>query len=439
MNKFTNPDRKLDWLEEADRVRLEQEPLGARAIVWGVAVLVVILLVWAAYGELDEVTRAQARVVPSTQLQIIQAVDGGVVEELLVREGQEVNVGDLLLRIDPTRFVSSLQEKQAEYLSLQAKMARLQALTEDRPLEFPDSVMAEAPDVAEHERRLYESVRESMAVQVSVVEEQLAQRQQELNEALARQAQAGSALAVVERELSVTRPLVKSGAVSEVEVLRLEGDASRWRGERSQAAAQAGRARSAIAEAERKIEEVKLDLRNRMRLELSETMSRLASLSEGSRALADRVRHAEVRSPVRGTVVRLRVNTLGAVVQPGRELVEILPLDDALVLEARVSPRDIAFLRPGLDAHVKFTAYDFNIFGGLDATLEHISADVVTDEQGAAFYLARLRTHRASLGEGLPIIPGMMAEVDILTGKRTVLSYLLKPVIRAKANAMTER
>ena len=192
-------------------------------------------------------------------------------------------------------------------------------------------------------------------------------------------------------------------------------------------------------EASRKIEEVQLTSRNEMSRELSETMSKLASQAEGGVALADKVKQTDIKSPVRGTVKRLFVNTVGGVVQPGKEVLEIVPLDDALVLEVQITPRDIAFLHPGQNAVVKFTAYDFAIYGGLEADLVSISPDSVLDEKGNAFYHVRVRTRKTSLGPKLPIIPGMVAQVDILTGKKTILSYLLKPVLRAKSNAMTER
>jgi adhesin transport system membrane fusion protein len=429
----------LDWAGDADWARLQQEPLRARALLRVALLVFVLLVLWAAVAEVDEVTRGEGKVIPSTQLQVVQTVDGGVVEEMLVREGQVVEAGDLLLRVDPTRFVSSLLENRAQYLALQAKAARLEALTGGTELTFPDDVLREAPDIAAHEQRLYLSSRQGIDAQLSIARDQLAQRQQELNEARSRREQAGRAFDLVSQELEVTRPLIQSGAVSEVELLRLERDVARLRGERDQAGAQISRVQSAIAEASAKVQEVELNVRNQWRNELSDTLGKLASLSEGSRALADRVKHAEVRAPVRGTVSRLLVNTVGAVVQPGKEVVEIVPLDDALILEAKLLPKDIAFLRPGQSAMVKFTAYDFAIYGGLEAEVEHISADTVADEEGNAFYMVRVRTREASLGEGLPIIPGMVAQVDILTGKKTILSYLLKPVLRAKANALTER
>ena len=428
-----------DWMGEADWARLQQEPLRARGLLWGVGVVLALLLLWAAFAELDEVTRGEGRVIPTSQLQVVQSVDGGVVEELAVREGQTVEAGQLLLRIDPTRFVSTLLESRATALALQAKAARLEALGRGSTFTVPAELEREIPEIVAHERRLYETSREGIEAQIAIARQQLSQREQELNEARARRDQAARSLELAERELNVTRPLVKSGAVSDVDILRLERDVSRMRGERDQAAAQISRVQAAIIEAEGKIQEVELAVRNQWRSEQSETLSKLGSLSEGARGLEDRVKHAEIRSPVRGTVKRLLVNTVGGVVQPGKEVVEIVPLDDALILEARVKPKDIAFLRPQQPAVVKFSAYDFSIYGGLDAVVEHISADTVTDDKGNAFYIVRVRTLKSALGEGLPIIPGMVADVDILTGRKTVLAYLAKPVLRAKANALTER
>ncbi|MBI1906752.1 MAG: HlyD family type I secretion periplasmic adaptor subunit [Rhodocyclales bacterium] len=435
----TRDEGNLDWAGDADWVLLQQEPLRARNMLRVALLGVLLLLWWAAVAEIDEVTRGQAKVVPSSQLQIVQSFDGGVVEEIMVREGQVVEAGAILLQVDPTRFVSSLRESRASQISLQAKALRLQALTRGLPFEPPEDLVKEAPDIVAHERRLYESSRSELQAQLSIAQEKLSQRQQELNEMRARYDQADRGLRLVEQELAATRPLVKTGAVSEVEVLRLERDVSRLRGERAQAGAQISRVQASIQEALGRIEEVKLTTRNQMSAELSETLSKLAALSEGGRALEDKVKHADIRSPVRGTVKRLLVNTVGGVVLPGKDVVEIVPLDDTLILEAQISPKDIAFLRPGQDAMVKFTAYDYAIYGGLEADVESIGADSVLDEQGNAFFLVRVRTRKPSLGEGLPVIPGMVAQVDILTGKKTVLAYLLKPVLRAKANALSER
>jgi adhesin transport system membrane fusion protein len=233
--------------------------------------------------------------------------------------------------------------------------------------------------------------------------------------------------------------MVASGAVSDVEILRLERDVSRYRGERDQAAAQIQRILGAISESQSKALEVEREFRNRARSELSDTNAKLDALGEGSVALSDKVKQSVIRSPVKGTVQRLLVKTVGGVVQPGRDIVEVVPSEDTLLVEARVLPKDIAFLRPGQDALVRLTAYDFAIYGGLEATLEQISSDTVIDDKGNAFYVVRVRTRKSGLGPNLPIIPGMIAQADIRTGKKTVLSYLLKPILRGKYYALTER
>jgi len=424
---------------DTDWVLLQQEPLRARMVVRSALVVVLLLVGWAAFAPIDEVTRGEARVVPSSQLQVVQSVDGGVVEALMVKEGQEVQAGDLLLRVDPTRFKSSMLESRAAHLALQAKAARLQALTRGEPFKPSEELLREVPDTVAQERRLYESRLDGLRAQIGISQNQLTQRVQELNEVRARRLQAERTLELALKELETTRPMIASGAVSEMEVLRLERDVARLRGDRDQLRAQILRVTAAIAEAQRRIEEVQLASRNEMSAELSDTMSKLSSLSQGGVALEDRVKHAEIRSPMRGTVKRLLVNTVGAVVQSGKEVVEIVPLDDALILEAQISPKDIAFLRPGQEAMVKFSAYDYAIYGGLQADLVAIGADTVTDPKGNAYYLVRLRTRKPALADHLPIIPGMVAQVDILTGKKTVLSYLMKPVLRAKANALRER
>jgi adhesin transport system membrane fusion protein len=366
-------------------------------------------------------------------------VDGGVVEALLVKEGQVVEAGQLLLRVDSTRFVSTLMESQVSQAALQAKALRLEALTRGTPFNPPEELVKDAPDVVEQERRLYESRRAEISAQTAIYQSQLVQRQQELNEVRARRDQAERSMELMTREINATRPMVATGAVSEVEMMRLDQQMARLRGDREQATAQIARVQSAIQEANSKINEVQLTSRNQMSAELSETMSKIASLSQGGVALQDKVKHADIKSPVRGTVKRLLVNTIGAVVQPGKEVVEVVPLDDTLILEVQITPKDIGFLRPGQPAMVKFSAYDFSIYGGLEAEVFLIGADSVLDEKGNAFYHVRVRTAKSSLGPNLPIIPGMVAQVDIMTGKKTVLSYLLKPVLRAKSNAMTER
>lgn len=430
----------VDFATDADVAILRQEPLRARVLLRSILIVVAVFILWASVAPLDEVTRGEGKVIPSRQVQVLQSIDGGLVDEILVKEGDAVQPDQLLVKIDETRFVSSVKENRAQYLALVAKAARLKALSDGKPFEAPSEVQKEEPAVLAQERQLYDAKKAEIDAALSIARQQLAQRQQELNEAQARRAQAAQSYDLTSRELTVTRPLINSGAISEVELLRLERDVSRYRGERDMASAQITRVQAAIGEAQRKIEEVELNLRNEAGKELSETTAKLNSLSEGSVALSDRVKQSSIRSPVKGTVKRLLVNTIGGVVQPGKDVIEIVPSEDALLLEARIQPKDIAFLRPGQPAMVKFTAYDFSIYGGLEGTLEHIGADTVTDDKGNAFYTVRVRTKQTGFGDrNLPIIPGMVAEVDILTGKKSVLAYLLKPVLKAKSVAMTER
>ncbi|ARP55521.1 secretion protein HylD [Alcaligenes faecalis] len=429
-----------NMLKNASWTARYQEVRGSTLLIWLTLLAICVLIVWASLASIDEVVRGEGKVVPSRQVQIVQSLDGGVVEEILVRPGQSVEAGEVLLRIDPTRASSSLGENEAESLSLKAKAARLEAIAADQPFDMPGEVLEKAPDLAEMERRVWQARTEELRSNISVAQEQLNQRQQELRETQANRDQAASSCGLTSQELQMTRPLLKSGAVSEVDLLRLQRDVARYCGEQKAATAQISRIQASIQEAQNRIGEVEITFRNQARTELAETRAKLASLEQGQRALADRVRLAEVRSPVRGTIKTLSANTVGGVVQPGKDILEIVPTDDTLLLEVRINPRDIGFLHSGQTAEVKFTAYDFAVYGGLPGVLEQTSADTITDEKGNSFYIAKVRTDTVYVGDdNRPILPGMVAEVHIMTGKRTVMQYLLKPILRARSNAFRER
>lgn len=428
-----------DFVADADGAMITQDPLRARMAIRTVLGVCVAFLLWAAIANVDEITRGDGKVIPSKQLQVIQSLDGGIISQILVKEGQTVREGQVLLKIDATRFLSGYRESRTTFLALLAKAARLTAVAEGVAFIPPKEVVAEEPGLAQQEQMLYSNRKAELESQIAIARGQLQQRSQELVEARARNESAAQGFELTSKELRLTKPLVESGAVSDVDLLRLQRDVSRYSGEKAQTAAQIARLQAAISEAQTKIQNVELEFRNQARTELADTNAKINSLGESSVALSDKVKQADIKSPMHGTIKRMLFNTVGGVVPPGKDIVEIVPLEDALLLEARVNPRDIAFLRPGQNAKVKFTAYDFAIYGSLDGTLEHIGADSLIDDKGIAYYLVRVRTTKSSLGENLPIIPGMVAEVDILTGKKSVLSYLLKPVLRAKQYALTER
>jgi membrane fusion protein, adhesin transport system len=434
-------DEKLarDFIADADNAMVSQDPLRARMAIRTVLGIALAFLLWAAIAQVDEITKGDGKVIPSKQLQVIQSLDGGIISDILVKEGQQVREGQVLLKIDATRALSGFRESQATYLSLLAKAARLRAVAEGHTFVPPKEVLTDEPLLAQQEQALYSSTKAELEGQIGIARVQMQQRSQELAEARARYDSASQGYELTSKELRLTKPLVESGAVSDVDLLRLQRDVSRYSGEKAQTSAQIARLQAAISEAQTKIVNVELEFKNKARTELGDVQAKINSIGESSVALSDKVKQADIKSPMNGTVKRVLFNTVGGVVPPGKDILEIVPLEDALLLEAKVNPKDIAFLRPGQPAKVKFTAYDFSIYGGLDGVLEHIGADSLTDDKGNAYYLVRVRTTNSSLGENLPIIPGMVAEVDILTGKKSVLRYLLKPVLRAKQYALTER
>ena len=432
----------VNYMSSTHAVMVHTTPSGARIIIWAVLLFIFIAIIWASFATLDEVTRGSGKVIPSSQIQVIQNLEGGIVSELKVHEGQVVNKGDVLLHIDNTRFMSSLRENTQHYLSLKAKNARLKAETEGLPFEIPADALAEYPELVEQERVLYESRQKELETSREILKQQISQRRQDLAAFTAKLEQNKRSYALLNKELGMTRPLVAQGVMSEVEMLRLERQANDVKGEISSAEISMLREQSKLEEALKKLEEAEINFKNLAHVELNETAAELRRLAETSLALEDRVKRTTVRSPVRGTIKQLLVNTIGGVVQPGSDLVEIVPLEDNLLVEAKIRPSDIAFLHPGLKAIVKITAYDFSIYGGLEAKVERISADTITDEEGESYYIVRVRTNQSyidSPGAPLPIIPGMLTEVNILTGKKSVMGYLLKPILRARERAMRER
>lgn len=433
---------RAEPMPEVRNALIEDAPRVVRLTIWGLLGFVLFALLWADLAIVDEVTRGEGKAIPSSRLQRIQNLEGGIVAELFAREGQIVDVGDPLLRLDDTRFASNVGETEADRLALTARVERLSAEVDDRELALPEEVRRVAPGLAASEQQLFESRRQQLRDEVGALEEQLVQRRQEVRELGSKEQQFRSSLGLLRKEIEMSEPLVASGAISAVEVLRLKRAEVESRGQLDATTLAIPRAQAAIKEIESKIGEARGRFRSDALTQLNEARTELSKLRSTGKALEDRVRRTLVTSPVRGVVKQVLVSTIGGVIQPGSDLVEIVPLDDTLLIEARIRPQDIAFLHPGQEAMVKFTAYDFTIYGGLKAKLEHISADSITDEEGNSFFLIHLRTEKSHLGSDekpLLIIPGMVASVDIITGHKSVLSYLLKPIIRARAEALRER
>lgn len=429
----------LHWDDESDLAILEQTPLRAKVLLYTIAASLAVLVFWAFFAKVDEVTRGEGKVIPSKQVQVIQSLDGGIISEILVAEGQTVKVGTPLIRIDQTRAVSSLRENQTQYLALLAKQVRLKALAEGTAFNPPANIRKDAPQTYDQEYALYISSKDELQSTMSIARDQMDQRQKELVEVQYRKEVAEKNFESASKELAANKPLLASGAVSDIDILKLERELTKARGDIDQARAQISRIESSIAEARRKVTEVEQTFKSKVRTELNDITARLNSITETSVGLNDKVKQATLTSPVNGKVSRLFSNTIGGVIQPGKEVLEIVPTDEALVLETKIQIKDIAFIRLEQPAVVKLTAYDYSIYGALDGRVEGISANSVVDEKGNAYYVVRVKTLKSSLGKGLPIIPGMVAQVDIMTGKKTVLSYLLKPVLKAKSYAFSER
>ncbi len=402
----------------------------------------IVAFTWAKYANLDEVTRGDGKVIPSGKIQIIQNLEGGILTEILVAEGDVVSKGQPLLRLDDTRFSSSYRETRLNYLDLLAKAARLKAEANKQTLDIPEAVWKEDQELAENEVALYKSRAAELHSNLGTLMHQASQTRQELAELNSRKEKIARSYAFVKQELAMSEPLEAEGAISEVEILRLKRSVNDMKGELDASRLAIPRLQSELEEMKNKIKDLEISFRTQARSELNEIEAELSGVEEILRNQSDRVNRTLVTSPVMGAVNRIMVTTIGGVVQPGMDIMEIVPLGGNLLVEAHVRPADIAFLRPDQDAQVKLTAYDFAIYGGLPAKLEHISADTITDENGDSFYLIRVRTERSHLGTDdnpLKIIPGMTAVVDILTGEKTVLDYLLKPVLRARERALRER
>lgn len=428
------------------RIVDDRPPLLARATIFVVAALIACFVAWAAYTTVEEITRGEGRVVPASRTQLVQASEPGVIAEITVQVGQVVRRGDLLVRLDDTTTTSSLGEQVARARALKASATRLrqeEAGEFDRPLECPQEILDVAPGVCENEQRLLTARHQNFEAKRSVLEARLTQRRSELGEARANLNRLNDSLAVSAQEAELVTTMVRRGLMARTEQMRVEREQTELKGQLALTAETIERASAAVREAEIQVQELPLQLKQEALGELSQTLAELSVVEESIRGASDRVRRTDIRSPVDGIVNTLEQNTIGAFVQPGTVVAGIVPTSDTLIVEARVSPKDVAFIRNGQPALIKISAYDFSIFGGLSGSVSNISADSLVDQEtGEAFYQVQVKTAAAELtraGRSYPIIPGMVGTVEIMTGSKSILDYLLKPINKARDEALRER
>ena len=432
----------------ADLDTLAREMQGRQP--WrGSVLLGVILLffltagVWAARTEIDDVTRADGRIVPSRDVQMIQATEPGVLQVLHVTEGDIVEEGQILMELDGTQLSSQLDQEQQRAYGLMARIARLQAEIDRVDLDFPDVLMVQAARVVSSETALYHARRDELASEIDIFERQRFQRQEQYAEAVADLASARETLEIVAEERTMMEPLVARRVEPETTLLELRRRESEWRGRELRAQAGLARMQAALDEIDDQIRALRARQRAAALADLSLATAELAALEPSLPALRDRAERAAIRAPMRGVVNRIHRTTLGSLARPGEDLIEIVPLDDTLLVEAFVRPADIAFVYPGQPVKVKVTAYDFSRYGSLDGEITRIGADAVTrsERDPEEFFKVHVRTEDSFLdadGVVVEVMPGMVAEIDMLAGQKTVLQYLTTPVVRVRDRAFRE-
>lgn len=437
-------------------------PKRASALIWASLGFLVIALFWAMFAELDEVAVGIGKVIPADHVQVIQNLEGGIVKNILVKEGEKVAKGQPLVEIDDTLFRSDLVAGESEIASLNASVIRLQheinsVLITDlsqvknwqnsvtlsfTPIVYLMEFTNKHGAIVEGERSETQARLETLNNQLETITHQVDEKQQAIIETESKIETLKRSVELARQELVMSKPLADEGIVPKVDILKLERQLNDLSGQVDQLTLSIPKLSAERMGAINRYREAAYVFRSEAQAELNNLNEKLNASSATKIGLQDRVKRTTVLSPVDGVVKTLNVNTVGGVIQPGMELLEIVPSQDSLLIEANINPKDIAFIRHGLETIVKFTAYDFTIYGGLNGIVEHVSADTIQDDEGNEFYIVRVRTYTNELASGderYKIIPGMLIQADIMTGKKTVMDYLLKPLLKAKQNALRER
>jgi adhesin transport system membrane fusion protein len=417
---------------------------------WAIVVILVCLalgaaVVWSSLAQVDELARAEGKVIPSGRTQIIQSAEPGVLEEILVRDGEQVKAGQLLIKLDDTYTTSSQGEIQARVLALSAQVARLRAESEGVIDTFPcpENVSSVAPGICANEALLQQARRQNFLQTEQVLQSRVEQRQRDLNQAEADKVRLEQTAELAAQKLELLRPMVEKKLVSQTDYISAQQAVADSAGQLTSVLELIEKAKAALSEAQLQVQQAELQLRQDALTDLTAKLAELASGEQTLLGASDRVSRTEIRAPVDGIVNSLAVNTLGGFVNAGEKLLEIVPVQEKLLIEARLMPSDVAFVLPGQAANIKFTAYDFSIFGGLEGRVRNVSADSIIDPNTReAYYIVLIETDTSSLSyrdRDLPIMPGMISSVEILTGHKTILQYLLKPINKAKEEAFHER
>lgn len=432
----------LAYMQSLSAAVIQHTPRFSSLVIGMIALTFFLLLLWMAWAELDTVVRAEGKVIPSSHVQKIQSLEGGVVSEILVKEGDEVIINQALMKISDIPFLSSYEESRIKYLEMKARAVRLTAEANSTVFGTDAEVKKKMPILLISEEQLFKSNKAELEQNLKIYNEQIIQAKNKLLETAAREKQLARSLALLKQELKIKKPLVERKVLSRVEFLQLQGREVEAEGELDNIRISIPRIQSLIDEAKNKLEHSQLEFQNRARKELNEITAEVSRISETQTLLADRVARTILRSPVHGTVKRILVKTIGGVIRSGYDVIEIVPREDVLLVEAKIKPADIGNVEVGQLCRIKFTAYDFAIYGSLKGTVRFISADTITDEDGNSFYVARVEPTQDYLGLEASkryIKVGMTSEIDVITGKKTILSYLLKPINRAMDSALRER
>lgn len=432
----------LMFMEELEAAVRLKPSFTSNLMLVSVTALIVIMLAWMAFSTIDEMTHGEGQVVPSSEIQVVQSLEGGVLKELLVNEGEIVKKGQILLKISDVAFASEEQGTQARQESLLIKRVRLEAEANGKAFVIDPALSAKAPDIARNEEELYRSRQKELQNAQSILDDKISSASAQISELGAKISRLSESKKLVEQELGITRKMVEQRAVPKLDEIRLSRELNDISGQINEAAEQRQGLQAELSAARKERDDQENKFRSQALGELNDVQTQLSQLDSSLTAIGDRVDRSEIRSPVDGVVNKISLKTIGGVVEPAMRLAEIVPLNDELKIIARVPPSEIAFLKPGQEAKVKISAYDSQRYGFLTGQLVRLGANSVTDSKGNIFFEIEVRTKKNHLGDDanpLPITPGMVAQVEIITGERSILAYLLQPVFRAKDRALTER